>query len=84
MVLKLLGENEVVKIYEEKMPEDFAKGEIKPLARILELSRQGKYTVTGFMTGRYLPGIVFWWFQGSGTPFCWITLPFPKNCGGRA
>lgn len=59
MVLKLLGENEVVKIYEEKMPEDFAKGEIKPLARILELSRQGKYFCYGLYDGEIFAGYCF-------------------------
>lgn len=59
MVLRLLEESAVVKIYEENMPEDFAKGEIKPLARILELRRQGKYFCYGLYAGEILAGYCF-------------------------
>lgn len=59
MVLALLEEQEIVKIYEERMPEDFAKGEIKPLARILELYRQGKYFCYGLYEEEKLAGYCF-------------------------
>lgn len=47
MLIRLLNEKEIVDIYHKKMPEDFAKGEIKPLERILKLRELGKYLCYG-------------------------------------
>ncbi len=47
MMIRLLNEEETVEIYGKRMPEDFAKGEIKPLERILELQRSKKYFCYG-------------------------------------
>lgn len=53
MKIRLLDSEEVTEIYREKMPGDFAAGEIKPLKRILELSKQGRYFCYGiFETGK--------------------------------
>lgn len=52
MIIRLLDKEEVVQIYQNKMPGDFAKGEIKPLERILELSERNQYFCYGiFETG---------------------------------
>lgn len=59
MVLGLLEESMIVEIYEGKMQEDFAKGEIKPLARILELCGQGKYFCYGLYDEEELAGYCF-------------------------
>lgn len=59
MVLELLEESMIVKIYEERMPKDFAKGEIKPLARILELRGQGKYFCYGLYDEGEFAGYCF-------------------------
>lgn len=47
MKIRLLNREEVTKIYREKMPDDFAAGEIKPLERILELSEREQYFCYG-------------------------------------
>ncbi len=47
MNIRLLDENEITQIYEKYMPYDFAKGEIKPLSRILELCKLNKYFCYG-------------------------------------
>lgn len=59
MVLGLLEESMIVEIYEGKMQEDFAKGEIKPLARILELYGQGKYFCYGLYDEGEFAGYCF-------------------------
>lgn len=56
MVLRALEESEIIKIYENRMPNDFARGEIKPLKRILELHRQGKYFCYGLFDGEEFDG----------------------------
>ena len=48
MNMRLLNDNEITKIYENYMPCDFAKDEIKPLSRILELCKLDKYFCYGF------------------------------------
>ncbi|MBQ8188962.1 MAG: GNAT family N-acetyltransferase [Lachnospiraceae bacterium] len=48
MNMRLLNENEITKIYKNYMPYDFAKNEIKPLSRILELCKLEKYFCYGF------------------------------------
>lgn len=47
MKIRLLDREEITEIYREKMPNDFATGEIKPLERILELSEREKYFCYG-------------------------------------
>lgn len=47
MNIRLLDENEITQIYDTYMPHDFAKGEIKPLSRILELCKLSKYFCYG-------------------------------------
>ena len=47
MLIRLLEKEKVIGIYQEKMPADFAKGEIKPLERILELSEKKQYFCYG-------------------------------------
>lgn len=59
MVLRLLEESTIVEIYEGKMQEDFAKGEIKPLARILELYEKGKYFCYGLYDEGEFAGYCF-------------------------
>lgn len=59
MVLGLLEESMIVEIYEGKMQEDFAKGEIKPLARILELYEKGKYFCYGLYDEGEFAGYCF-------------------------
>lgn len=48
MNMRLLNEDEITRIYETNMPCDFAKDEIKPLSRILELCKLDKYFCYGF------------------------------------
>ena len=59
MVLELLEESMIREIYEGRMQEDFAKGEIKPLKRILELWGQGKYFCYGLYDEGKLAGYCF-------------------------
>lgn len=47
MLIRSLNEKEIEEIYHNKMPDDFAKGEIKPLERILKLRQLGKYLCYG-------------------------------------
>lgn len=47
MNIRLLCEPEIVEIYENYMPKDFAKSEIKPLSRILELCKLDMYFCYG-------------------------------------
>lgn len=59
MDFRPLDEQAVIKIYKEKMPEDFAKGEIKPLERILELRRREKYFCYGLYDEEKFAGYCF-------------------------
>lgn len=54
MMIRLLNKEEIAEIYHKKMPQDFAKGEIKPLERILMLREWGKYLCYGIF--EYLNG----------------------------
>ena len=47
MNIRLLCEQEIIEIYEKYMPKDFAKNEIKPLSRILELCKLNVYFCYG-------------------------------------
>lgn len=47
MIIRQLLEEEIKDIYQERMPDDFAKGEIKPLERILSLWKRNKYFCYG-------------------------------------
>lgn len=59
MVLRVLEEREIVEIYEGRMQNDFAKGEIKPLSRILELVKRGMYFCYGLYDEEEFAGYCF-------------------------
>lgn len=59
MNIRLLQEKEIRDIYEQKMPKDFAPGEIKPLSRILELCKLNKYFCYGIFEEEILLGYAF-------------------------
>lgn len=59
MILKLLEEDKIVEIYEGRMQNDFAKGEIKPLDRILKLKRRGMYFCYGLYDEGEFAGYCF-------------------------
>lgn len=52
MIFRKLTKAEIIEIYQNRMPCDFAPGEIKPLSRILELWRMEKYFCYGLFTGK--------------------------------
>lgn len=59
MLLKQLKEQDIRRIYESRMPNDFAKDEIKPLERILKLHEEGKYFCYGAYDGNIFAGYCF-------------------------
>lgn len=59
MLLRALGEQEIKKIYNGRMQEDFAKGEIKPLERILTLHGQSRYFCYGLYEKDRFAGYCF-------------------------
>lgn len=82
MRLDRLTREQVEKVYQERMKEDFPPNELKPLAMINKAVEQGIYECFGLMDGEEIAGYVFLIKQGEDYLVDYLaTYPERRNRG---